>query len=198
LTDEEKAKLRGQALSWLRQDLDGVTKKIAAAKADALLQAAEELHDWQQDADLADVRDLAALQKLPREERAAWHDFWADVQRRRHDADGRFVRTRVEGLLTSKEPVQVHELDMTAARTYVVDLESAAFDAFLRLEDAAGQKLAENDDVSKDNTNARIIIFRAPADGVFRLVATSFQERGTGPYTLQIRELVEKKEPRTK
>jgi hypothetical protein len=88
--------------------------------------------------------------------------------------------------------VQVHELDMTAARTYVVDLESAAFDAFLRLEDAAGQKLAENDDVSKDNTNARII-FRAPADGVFRLVATSFQERGTGHYTLQIRELVEKK-----
>jgi tetratricopeptide (TPR) repeat protein len=192
LTPEEKATLRRQAQILLRADLGVCAKQLPDAKAEPLLQLSERLQQWQQDADLAGVRDLAALHKLPREERAVWQQLWADVQRLLHDAEGRFVRTRVEGSLTGQEPVQVHELDMTAGRTYVVDLESAAFDALLRIEDAAGQKLAENDDIDKDNTNARLV-FRAPADGVFRLVATSFEERGTGPYTLQIRELVEKK-----
>ena len=34
---------------------------------------------WQQDSDLAGVRDAAALEKLPAEERAACEKLWADV-----------------------------------------------------------------------------------------------------------------------
>ena len=31
--------------------------------------------------------------------------------------------------------------------------------------------------------------FRVPADGTYRIVATSFEQKGSGPYTLRIREL---------
>lgn len=77
---------------------------------------------------------------------------------------------------------------MANETTYVLDLESPAFDAFLILEDAAGKKLSEHDDITPGvNTNSRLI-FEAPADGVYRIVATSFEQRGAGAYTLTIRE----------
>ena len=37
------------------------------------------LRHWQQDSDLAGLRDAAALAKLPAEERAACERLWADV-----------------------------------------------------------------------------------------------------------------------
>jgi hypothetical protein len=37
------------------------------------------LQHWQQDTDLARVRDPKALAPLPAEERDGWHKFWADV-----------------------------------------------------------------------------------------------------------------------
>ena len=56
----------------------------------------------------------------------------------------------------------------------------AAFDAFLILEDPAGKKLAENDDIDPGvNTNARLV-FQAPKTAVYRLVATGFEQRGSG------------------
>ena len=45
--------------------------------------------------------------------------------------------------------------------------------------------LAENDTVGPDNRNARLL-FTAPADGSYRLVAASRQPRGTGSYTLTV------------
>jgi hypothetical protein len=76
---------------------------------------------------------------------------------------------------------------MVAGRTYLLELESTAFDTFLKLQDPAGKQIAENDDISADNLNSRLI-FTPPADGVYRLVATSFEQAGAGPYTLRIRE----------
>jgi serine/threonine protein kinase len=98
-----------------------------------------------------------------------------------------FPGTRREGALTDKEKNQVHAWKLVAGRTYVIDLESDAFDAFLRLEDPAGKLLAENDDISPTNQNSRLV-FTPKADGSYRIVATSFQEAGTGPYTLRVRE----------
>jgi hypothetical protein len=78
---------------------------------------------------------------------------------------------------------------MNAGKTYVLDLESKVFDTFLILKDSAGTKLAENDDISGPNLSSRIV-FSPPKSGMFQAVATSFEERGTGPYVLRIRELV--------
>ena len=81
---------------------------------------------------------------------------------------------------------------MTRGKTYVIDMTSAQFDTFLRLEDEQGKVLAENDDISEDNLNSRIV-FTAPAAGSYRIVATAFEQRGTGAYTLTIREFAARK-----
>jgi hypothetical protein len=40
----------------------------------------QKLQHWQKDPDLTNVRDADALTNLPEAERAAWQQFWADVE----------------------------------------------------------------------------------------------------------------------
>ena len=54
-----------------------------------------------------------------------------------------------------------------------------------RLENAAGQQLAQDDD-SGGMLNARIV-FSAPADGWYRIIVTSFSPKASGNYTLRVR-----------
>ena len=104
------------------------------------------------------------------------------------EAQSRFIQTRHEGALSDLVKSRAHELKMLKAKTYLLNLESSDFDTFLILEDAAGKKLAENDDIVPGvNLNSRLL-FEAPADGLYRIVATSFEQRGAGAYTLTIRE----------
>lgn len=97
---------------------------------------------------------------------------------------------RIEGRLAQNsppvlgKPAQVHMVKMTANKTYVVDLESAEFDTYLRILDAGGKKLAEDDD-GGEGLNARIR-FTAPRDGNYQIVATRFGS-GQGNYLLKIR-----------
>jgi hypothetical protein len=71
--------LRRQALRWLRADLAAYTQ--LAGRDDPKLKQAirQRLGHWEQDADLAPVRDAEALNKLPDHERDAWRRLWADV-----------------------------------------------------------------------------------------------------------------------
>jgi hypothetical protein len=88
--------------------------------------------------------------------------------------------------LTAKHRLQTHELTLAAGKTYAIDLHSAVFDTYLKLVDGKGKLLAENDDIALDNHNSRLI-FTPRESGIFRIAATSFQERGRGAYTLTIR-----------
>jgi serine/threonine protein kinase/Tfp pilus assembly protein PilF len=187
LPTEEKARLRKTARDWLEAELDLVRRKLKAGQPLVVIQPEQRLDHWQADPDLAGVRDTNKLDGLPESERTTWQALWADVAGVLKEARKRYSETRREGVLTDKEKSQVHPWKMVAGRTYVIDLESDAFDAFLRLEDAAGKLLAENDDISPDNQNSRLF-FTPKADGSYRIVATSFQEAGTGPYTLRVRE----------
>jgi len=79
LDDKERMRLRKQALDWLRADLALRTRQLESNKpADhaAVLQA---LRYWQTEADLAGIRDKAALAKLPAQEQKAFAQLWADV-----------------------------------------------------------------------------------------------------------------------
>jgi hypothetical protein len=115
------------------------------------------------------------------------------VQTLHKQAAERITETQLSGKLTAQHKEQVHEVKLQAGRLYVFDLESTAFDAFLRLEDAQGKKLAENDDIEEGvNLNSRIL-FTPETSGTYRLVATACQGRGAGPYTLRIREFTERK-----
>jgi hypothetical protein len=77
--DEAKAKLRQQALDWLRAELTGWAKLLESGTPQARPAIDHRLEHWQHDSNLACVRDAEALAKLPSDEQKAWRDLWSDV-----------------------------------------------------------------------------------------------------------------------
>lgn len=115
------------------------------------------------------------------------------------------VVARFSGSLTKSDPqdrerkgrhCKVHQVRLQAGATYVFDLESGNgrpgphnpgyFDTWLRLEDAAGRTLINNDD-GGEGLNARIR-FSPTQGGTFRLVVTSYRTGATGNYALIVRQ----------
>jgi tetratricopeptide (TPR) repeat protein len=184
--DALPTKLRAQALAWLRADVDGWRQHGQTGQVLALLGAMDRLPRWQQDARLESVREAPALAALGAEEQAGWRQFWADVALLLKEVRSRVTETPLTGTLSEQQRTQTHLLTMQAATTYVLDMHSRQLDSYLRLHDGSGKLLAENDDIAVDNPDARLI-FTPPADGTYRLVATSFEQRGRGAYTLTIR-----------
>jgi tetratricopeptide (TPR) repeat protein len=79
LDDKERTRLRHQALAWLRADLALWAKQLGADQPADRVAVQQTLGSWQQDTDLAGLRDAAALAKLPAEEQQACAQLWADV-----------------------------------------------------------------------------------------------------------------------
>ncbi len=79
LDDKERASLRRQALDWLRADLALRRKQVQTDKPADCAEVQQTLRHWQQDTDLAGIRDAAALAKLPAQEQKMFTQFWADV-----------------------------------------------------------------------------------------------------------------------
>jgi serine protease Do len=75
-------------------------------------------------------------------------------------------------------------VNMVKGQDYLIELDSGAFDAYLRVEDRAGKQLAFDDD-GGDDTNARLV-FTAPADGAYRIIVTSFENARTGAFALRV------------
>jgi thiol-disulfide isomerase/thioredoxin len=81
----------------------------------------------------------------------------------------------------------VHPVKLQGGTTYTIDMEGKNnFDTLLRLEDANKKELANDDDGGK-GLNSRIV-FKAPEDGLYRIIATSFAPAAQGEYTLTVRE----------
>ena len=74
---------------------------------------------------------------------------------------------------------------LAADQTYVIDLISKEFDAYLVLQDANALTLAQDDD-GGGNLNSRIR-YQPKTDGRFRLVATTFNGQ-LGAFTLRVTE----------
>jgi hypothetical protein len=79
LDEATKASLRRQALDRLKAARTTLTRLRETGPRDTRLTVAKALIAWQQESDLAGVRDKAALAKLPAEEQKALTRFWADV-----------------------------------------------------------------------------------------------------------------------
>jgi Flp pilus assembly protein TadD/tRNA A-37 threonylcarbamoyl transferase component Bud32 len=191
LTAEQKRQFRRQARDLLRAELDVCAKLVKDGKPEGVMKTVTRLAHWQTDPDLAAVREAKELGKLPDDERAAWQQFWRDVGEMQKQARAVYTETEHKGKLTATQLEQPYPIKMAAGTTYVIDMTSAEFDTYLRLEDASGKVLAENDNISATKRNSRII-FTAPVDGSYRIVATSFQQRGSGAYTLTIRAIAGK------
>lgn len=79
LDGQEKARLRTQALSWLQAELEAWTKLLESATPEQRQAITQTLAHWQQDPDLAAIRDTEALAKLPEDEQNACTQLWVDV-----------------------------------------------------------------------------------------------------------------------
>ena len=85
--------------------------------------------------------------------------------------------------------IRSYTIKLAADEQVTIELDSTEFDAYLRLEDSAGNKIAEDDDSGGD-TNAKIV-FRAPREGTYRIVVTSFDPGMTGAFTLNVRRILD-------
>jgi tetratricopeptide (TPR) repeat protein len=88
LDEKERARLRQQALDWLRADLKAnrqVMDKVADKAGPAI---AQRMQHWLQDEDFAGVRGEKALAPLPEAEREDWHKLWEEVAALRKRAAG--------------------------------------------------------------------------------------------------------------
>ncbi len=183
-SDKDRTELRRQALEWLHSDLASRRERLDRGTVEDVLLALYGLPRWQREPALAGVRE-----GLPEGEQPSWQQLWNEVAQILKQGRGRFLETPHEGALTEARTEQVHEVKLLAGKTYVFDLESTQFDAYLRLQDGMGKIRAENDDISAADRNARLV-FSPEQTGVYRVIATSFQQKGTGAYTLTIREFI--------
>jgi tetratricopeptide (TPR) repeat protein/tRNA A-37 threonylcarbamoyl transferase component Bud32 len=80
LDDKERTRLRRQVLAWLRADLALWARQAGRSTKQERTTVQEVLSHWKADADLAGVRDRAAVENLPAGERLEWKKLWADVE----------------------------------------------------------------------------------------------------------------------
>lgn len=73
-TEKDAAALRQTALNWLRADLEARQKH-----GDRTARLRQTVEQWCRDPQLAGVRTVMALEKLPAAERADWQGFWHTV-----------------------------------------------------------------------------------------------------------------------
>ena len=79
LDDNERTRLRKQALDWLKADLAARGSRVDSGPPEARAAIVGILRHWQKDTDLAGLREAAILAKLPADEQKAFTQLWADV-----------------------------------------------------------------------------------------------------------------------
>jgi tetratricopeptide (TPR) repeat protein len=88
LDEKERARLRRQALAWLRADLEAWGRQLDKDAARSRDAAAGALRGWLRHPDLAGVRGPEALAQLPADERQPWQQLWNDVDALSSRAEG--------------------------------------------------------------------------------------------------------------
>jgi Caspase domain/Bacterial pre-peptidase C-terminal domain len=80
-------------------------------------------------------------------------------------------------------PHKSHTVKLETGTSYVINLQSPDFDTYLRIEDADGKNLAEDDD-GGEGRNSRLR-FSPTRSGEYRMIATTFRA-GSGTYDLTV------------
>jgi hypothetical protein len=76
----ERAKLRGQALTWFRAEVSATARALDAGAPEVSKDLLRTVDGWRETPDLAGIRDPEALAKLPEAERRSWQALWAEVE----------------------------------------------------------------------------------------------------------------------
>jgi tetratricopeptide (TPR) repeat protein len=80
LDQRDRARLRGQALAWFRDELDDWRRRLAKEPAEDRADVLRRINCWLRDPDLACVRDPEPLGRLPAAERGDWEKLWRDLR----------------------------------------------------------------------------------------------------------------------
>jgi tetratricopeptide (TPR) repeat protein len=86
LDEKERARLRQQALDWLRADLKAYRQLMDKAADKVSGAVAKKMQHWLQDDDFAGVRGAEALARLPQGERSEWEKLWQEIEALRQRA----------------------------------------------------------------------------------------------------------------
>jgi hypothetical protein len=86
LSPQERARLRQQALDWLRADVKAYRQLLEKAADKAGPAIVQQMQHWLEDGDLAGVRAAESLARLPEAERQDWQKLWKEVEALRHRA----------------------------------------------------------------------------------------------------------------
>ncbi|MBM4068523.1 MAG: HEAT repeat domain-containing protein [Planctomycetes bacterium] len=195
--------LRKEEAPALRQTFLQMLAMVGPPAKDAVEELVKALEDKSPRARMVAARALgnigpdakAALDALARAEKDDDGNVRAIAAAAREQirADADRKEFKVQGVLTAGDPFDrvrtqhyqvVHTYRMKKGQTYTIDLQSP-WDNYLRLEDARGRQLRQDDD-SGGRLNARIV-FPCQEDGWYRIIVTSYAARATGNYTLTVR-----------
>jgi eukaryotic-like serine/threonine-protein kinase len=80
LDEKERTRWREKAHGWLRLDLTAWGLKLDRGDAKDRQLVRQALTAWRSNSDLAGIREPAALEELPSEERKGWLVFWKEVK----------------------------------------------------------------------------------------------------------------------
>ena len=100
-------------------------------------------------------------------------------------AVGKLTRKDALDRVRTRSHHKVHVVKLSVGNRYTIDLISPDFDTYLRVEDASGTSLAQNDD-GGEGLNSRLS-FRAEKNGNYRIIATAFDGNDLGSYSIIIR-----------
>ena len=79
-----------------------------------------------------------------------------------------------------------HKFSGSSGEQVTIILESRDFDPYLILIDPSGDRIDENDDISRSNLNSRLVIV-LPSTGTYTLYANSYDATKSGQYEITVR-----------
>src|SRR5262249_42141622 len=79
---------------------------------------------------------------------------------------------------------KTYKIEMKPKTTYIIELDSKDFDAYLRLENEEGKQVAYDDDGAGVGLNAKMV-YNCDKAGTYTIFATSFEEAATGEFHLR-------------
>ncbi|MGV3577572.1 caspase family protein [Brevundimonas sp.] len=92
--------------------------------------------------------------------------------------------SRGDDQLDSGEFIDVYEVQGRAGQSLSVTMSSGDFDTYLMIR-GPGDFQEDNDDSGEDGTNSALDV-RLPADGIYRITATSYEPGESGRYSLSL------------
>lgn len=100
--------------------------------------------------------------------------------------EGILDRTTAQILPFDGSFYQTYPFEGQAGQSVDISLASSDFDTYLILLDPSGQKIGENDDISRGNTNSQLNI-TLPRSGTYQVIVNTYEAGGQGRYVLRIR-----------